>query len=267
MQKYQSGTISVEQAAQAITRPISTTSIPSVGGESDDIIAVCQLWDLLMDALVEWPNHSVPSIVALLVAISKVPDYIHRGETLDNGKPLTWHSLPLMYMCWYDKHWMSPGRIVKEATDVPQRERLCAIYVKIKDAESQIIAAGFFRWSTAISYIISVLEKEPSTQDQDPRSVSTRMYPDFQLPAIHSWIKHNGPNLFQCINNDNLEDLHVRDNSHSSQPFKNSKDRWVFWKERLLEIGTETSDKAVLEQAQETIKLMEYIESDPKIRA
>lgn len=264
LQAYQDGEHSLAQAAQAITRPISSTPIPHHGGDSDDVTAVCQLWDLLIDALVEWPTHLVPSLIALIVEISKTPDPIHRGETIEDEEPLSWKTLPLMYMCWYDSFWQSPGDMVKKARDFPERERARAIYLKAQDAEAQLIAAGFLRWTATVAYIISVLERGPQPHDDDPDYALFLIYPDFHLPAVHSWVRHNGRKLFQCINNDNLEDWHGRDKSLFARHFENPRDRWEFWKEALLKLGAGTGDDTVLEQAKDTIQLMESIEQDPE---
>lgn len=44
---------SPDEAAQAISRPISNSSAPNLGDYGPEIVALCNLWDVLVDALIE----------------------------------------------------------------------------------------------------------------------------------------------------------------------------------------------------------------------
>ncbi|KAJ3571011.1 hypothetical protein NPX13_g5536 [Xylaria arbuscula] len=128
LKSYHDGNLTAGEAANMITRPISTSPVPELGDYSDHATALCRLWRLLVRALIEWPSSRTPDLVSLLTAISRVPDNIHRGEVFDDtandvDKPLTWRSLPWLIMVWSDKHWMQPGMITRRAPDEATRHR------------------------------------------------------------------------------------------------------------------------------------------------
>jgi hypothetical protein len=141
------GKTNVEQAAAAITQPISEAPMQELGGYSDDAIALGQLWTLLKDALVEWPASRTPDLVALLSAMTKVTDPIHRGEFLDDAdeKPVPWSKLPFIRMIWSDAFWRTPGQIARRAKDAASRKHEREVYVKQQDVEAQLVAAGIFQ--------------------------------------------------------------------------------------------------------------------------
>ncbi|ODM20653.1 hypothetical protein SI65_03706 [Aspergillus cristatus] len=76
-----------------------------------------RLVELLVDALIEWPSSRTPDLIALLTAISKTPDNLHRGEALNyDDELLTWDGVPYINMVWRDANWMTPHIIVKECS-------------------------------------------------------------------------------------------------------------------------------------------------------
>jgi hypothetical protein len=134
---------SIEQAATAITRPISNSSIQDLGGYSDDAVAICQLWNLLRYALIEWPHSRTTDLVALLSAMTKVTDLVHRGELLDDDdKPLLWVDHPFFHMVWSDAFWRTPGQVARQATDARSRVHARNVYIKQQDVEARLVAAG-----------------------------------------------------------------------------------------------------------------------------
>ena len=146
LQSFSRGDISVDDAAHTITQPISTTSIQDSGDYSDDCVALCHLWTLLRNALIEWPSSYTPDIVALLSAVRKVTDPIHRGEFLndDDDQPCPWENLPYINMVWSDTFWMTPGQILRRAKDPVAVRQAHDVYFKQQDAEARLVAAGIF---------------------------------------------------------------------------------------------------------------------------
>lgn len=53
LQSFANGATTVDEAAYAITQPISTTSIQNTNEYSDDCYALCHLWGLFKSALIE----------------------------------------------------------------------------------------------------------------------------------------------------------------------------------------------------------------------
>jgi hypothetical protein len=152
----------VERAAATITQPMSEASIQDLGGYSDDAIALGQLLTLLKDALIEWPASRTPDLVALLYAMKKVTDPIHRGELLDDAdeKPVPWSKLPFVRMIWSDAFWRTPGQIARRAKDAASRKHEREVYVKQQDVEAQLVAADIFqcrRFPSSLTCLPTVL--------------------------------------------------------------------------------------------------------------
>ena len=146
LKDFYNGKTNAEQAATAITQPISKSRIQDLGGYSDDVVALSQLWNLLKNALIEWPSSRTPDLVALLSAMTKVTDAIHRGELLDKAdeSPVPWAGLPWICMIWSDAFWRTPGQIARRAKDAASRKHECEVYVKQQDVEARLVAAGIF---------------------------------------------------------------------------------------------------------------------------
>jgi hypothetical protein len=146
LEDFHDGKTSIGEAAKAITQPISNSSIQDLGGYSDDAIALCHLWNLLTNALIEWPSSRTPDLVGLLSAMSKVTDPIHRGQLLNDHdeNPCLWSQLPYITMVWRDDFWMTPGQISRRVTDAAGRSHARAVHVKQQDVEAQLVAAGIF---------------------------------------------------------------------------------------------------------------------------
>jgi hypothetical protein len=145
LKAFYSGETSIEQAATAITRPISNSPIQDLGGYSDDAIAICQLWNLFRYALIEWPHSRTADLVALISATTRVAEPIHRGELLDDDeKQLSWAEHPFFHMVWSDAFWRTPGQIARQATDGAARQHEMEVYIKQQDVEARLVAAGIF---------------------------------------------------------------------------------------------------------------------------
>lgn len=144
LQAFYNSKTKIEQAAHDITRPISNSPLQDLGGYSDEIVALCQLWYILKNAIIEWPPSRTADIVALMTAITKVTDPIHRGEVLDEDSqtPLLWVRLPWFPMVWLDAFQRTPGQIARRATDEASRQHELTVYIKQQDAEARLVAAG-----------------------------------------------------------------------------------------------------------------------------
>jgi hypothetical protein len=157
LKAFYSGETSVEQAATAITQPISQSPIFRPGDYSDDVVALYQLWTLLIDALVEWPPSRTADLVALFSAMTKVTDLIHRGEILDENceNPSTWAEHPYFHMVWSDKFWRTPGQVARQATNVASRKYQLELYIKQQDVDARLVAVGILeckRFHTSLTH-------------------------------------------------------------------------------------------------------------------
>jgi len=266
LKAYHDGHLAVEAAAAMITRPISESPVPELGGYSDHATAICQLWTLLTTALVEWPSSRTNQLVSLLTAISRVPDQVHRGEVLDDDRktPRTWSSLPWFEMVWSDAHWMKPGMIIRRASDDADKRRRRDIYVKRQDVEAQLVAAGLLEWKRAFQYLINALERKPGPHDHQEAAsdgeADRQLKLDFQIPAAARWIKHNGKRLHDGLVKDELRDWDKKDIPSASMHFEQPEERWAFWRDRFAEIQRDESDSFVKEAAGTAIDLMRDIQ-------
>jgi hypothetical protein len=147
LQAFYNGETGIEQAATAITRPITNSPIHDLGGYSDDAVAICQLWSLFRCALIEWPQSRTADLVALLSATTRVTDLIHCGKLLDDDdeKPLSWAEHPFFQMVWSDSFWRTPGQIARQATDAASRQHEREVYIKQQDVEARLVAVGIFQ--------------------------------------------------------------------------------------------------------------------------
>ncbi|KAF3042558.1 hypothetical protein E8E11_006940 [Didymella keratinophila] len=234
LQCFASGGTSVDEAAYAITQPISTTSIQDTDSYSDDCYALCHLWSLFMRALMQWPSSRTSDLIALLKAVSKIEDPIHRGEFLDDDdeEPVPWAELPYFNLPWSDTFWMTPGQIMRRATAAAAMQQALQIYVKQQDIESRLVAAGLV-WDEkrAIRYLIRTLERIPTVEDEriatGDGDADDQLKLDMQIPAVHSWILHNGAQVYRDLSG--MRDLQRRDIPSKALQFDRPIDRWTFW--------------------------------------
>jgi hypothetical protein len=153
LKDFYNGKTDLELTANAITQPISMSPIQEMGDYSDDAVALCQLWNLIKDALMEWPASRTADLVALLSAMTKVTDPIHRGELLDDAdeKPRSWAELPWFHMVWFDTFWRTPGQIARQAINEASRKYECQVYIKQQDVEARLVSAGIFKCKSPLT--------------------------------------------------------------------------------------------------------------------
>lgn len=103
LEAFHDARMNADEAAMSITHPLSVSPVPALGGYSDEILAICNLWRVIIAALIEWPSTRIPEIFMLLGAIAKTPDNIHQGEAVDDeGEKLAWAKLPYFGMVWHE---------------------------------------------------------------------------------------------------------------------------------------------------------------------
>ncbi|KAH6875945.1 hypothetical protein BKA58DRAFT_131945 [Alternaria rosae] len=104
LKAYHDGHINADEATFSMTHPLSTSPVPALGGYSDHVLALGNLWRVIIAALIEWPSTRAPEIFTLLNAIAKAPGDVHKGEVLDNeGEKLTWAQFPYFGMIWHER--------------------------------------------------------------------------------------------------------------------------------------------------------------------
>jgi hypothetical protein len=258
LRAFYNGESSIEEAATAITRPISNSPVQDLGGYSDEIVAICQLWCLLRNALIEWPHSRTADLVALLLAMTKVTDLIHGGELLDdeNEKPVSWAAHPFLHMVWSDAFWRTPGQVARQATDASSRQHERKVYIKQQDVEARLVAAGIFdckqSWTSPIGlrtlyslyagyraprYMIWTLERAPGPEDiedaDNDGDAEFQLKLEFQIPAASKWIEHNVQKLYDTLGE--LEDWNKRKtHGFEMKQFDRPLDRWEFWQKRYV---------------------------------
>ncbi|KAI4869214.1 hypothetical protein F4820DRAFT_464284 [Hypoxylon rubiginosum] len=262
LKSYHRGEASADEAACALTRPITNSSIYPLGGYSDHSRALSQLWGLLIDALIEWPPGQTPSLIALLLAIKEAPGHIHAGEaTDDEEKPLSWSNLPYFDRVWSDNHWMSPGQITRRCPDAATRELARNVYIKQQDVEAQLVAAQVFAEGTrALRYLVKTFEREPQPDDNldaaDDSLADSQIKLDFQIPAAAQWVKHCGQELYVSLLNNEMEGW---DELPSPVSFDKPVERWSFWEKRLFAISRNGLDETTREAAELAVGYMKAV--------
>lgn len=265
LQAYQGGTMTAEQAAPAITQTISDLPVSTLGTQTDEPDPLMHLWTLFKDALVEWPTNWTPNLIALLLAISKVPNSIYRDGSIhdDDGAPYTWQRLPAIYMVWHDDHWMQPCQIAWRCVDESDRARARDVYIKQQDVASRLVAVGIFPQHIRFWTIVFVLEMDRSPQDKTQESnkgeLSELLQADFHLPAVARWMRYNKDMISQAITTGELERQTWREISLMHKKPELRAKRWLFWKERLKEFAQDGPDELVRSAACEALGHLEDI--------
>lgn len=268
LKDFHDGTTSTAEAAQAITRPISTNPVPSIGTSSDAIVPVTQLWRLYKDALVEWPSNRTQDLVTLGVAISELPDHLHRGEALDDNderSTLAWKDVPYIHMVWRDAHWQRPVDLVEKCKDDEARRHARDVYLKQQEVEAQLVAANLFEYKLAFREVIIDLEiaKKPEDKgDHDPATDGDfePLELDFHISAAARWIKHNGGRMRVSLVEKELKDLPENSIPRGARHFERQGERWQFWERRFGDVARdEEADEFTRREAQAGLDAMKAI--------
>jgi hypothetical protein len=214
--------IGPDEAAHAITRPVSESPVPFLDTYSDEIVVLCRLWELYTHALDEWPLSRTKDLINLGLAISKLRDELHRGEARDeNEQPLIWKDLPYFHMVWSDAHWAFPWNILKKKMDNNTRREIRDTYIKQQIVEAQLIAAGILGWNRAFRIFGHALDPEEESRMADCQQKGRECRngeelakkgsvkdeeeigpEDIDIAAESYWIDYVGEWLFQSLMHD-----------------------------------------------------------------
>jgi hypothetical protein len=264
LRDFHDGRTDAVEAAHAITRQISTSPSPDLGGYSDQTIAVTTLWSVIIKALMEWPSARIPDLLKLLSEIGKLPDRLHNGEVIgDRGEKLDWSHFPWFAMAWNDGTTanLQPGQIYLKCPDGEPLVMARRIYLKSKDIEAQLVAQNTLGISKQmIQNIIRALEKDIDQSDEQLASSEstgfTQVKLDFQIPAMCSLFKFNRDKIYKEVVQDGLKDWTPRQIPDEAKQFKDGAERWSFWKRRLGELAEGDFDDQVKVAAKATLDYM-----------
>ena len=266
LKAYHDGHMNADEAALSMTHPISTSPVPALGGYSDEVLAVDDLWGLIIDALMEWPSTRVPEIFTLLNAIGKVPGYIHKGEALAAGKKLTWARFSYFGLAWHERapSDIHPGQICRQYSDSTLVELGRKSYLKMKDLEAQLYANHVFRVDGAmIRFIIWALEKEIDQSDEqlapDEATGYDQIKLDWHIPAVSFMFKYNGSEIYDEVVTKGLGNLTMGRLPDKAREFQNGAERWSFWRRRLEELSQGDFDDEVKAAAQASLEYMSSV--------
>jgi hypothetical protein len=261
---FHDGHTNADEAALTMTRPISTSPVPERGGYSDEILGVCDLWGVIIAALIEWPSARTPDIFALLDAITKVSGKPHKGEASDNdGGKLTWEGFPYFGFAWHEKtdSDLQPGQICRQYSDSTLLASARRLYLKMKDIEAQLVAKHVLEMNKSkIQYIIRALEKkiDHSDEQHDPDEADgyTQVRLDFHIPAISFMFKYNACEIYDQVVQNELRDWTQRQMPIGAREFESGAERWLFWRRRLAELAQGDADDQVKVAAQASLEFM-----------
>lgn len=260
LRAFHDGHANADETASAMTRPISTSPVPDLGGYSDEILAVGTLWLLIITALVEWPSARTPDLFTLLDAIAKVPDKFHKGEATDgDGGQLTWDQIPYFTMYWPGD--IQPGQICRRCPDEASLASALRLYLRIKDIEAQLVARHVMKMNKQmIQYIIRALEKPIDDSDRQLAPNEAAAYNqiklDFHIPVISSMFVYNGHEIYNQVVQEGLRDWTPRQMPDGAMKFEDGAERWSLWKRRLGELAQGDADDGVKIAAEAILETM-----------
>ncbi|KAL9037223.1 MAG: hypothetical protein Q9180_003842, partial [Flavoplaca navasiana] len=122
-------------AAKAITRPIASSDNPGAH--------LHRLWNLLIDALMQFPESQVPALIQLLAAIQNLPN----PDLIDKTTPETpvdgflWRGLPGFGHMWADEHKRDDWRRTLAAENSESRAKMRSAHVRKADIEARLVVA------------------------------------------------------------------------------------------------------------------------------
>jgi hypothetical protein len=260
LRAFHDGNANANETASAMTRPISTSPVPDLGGYSDEILGLNNLWQVIIAGLVEWPDSRTPALFALLDAIARVPDEIHRSQaTDDSGRPMTWVAFPYFALNWPGD--LQPGQICRQCPDEASLTSARQLYLRIKDLEAQLIAKHVMRMSKqTIQSIIRALEKDIDEGDRQVATDEATAYHqvklDFHILAMSFMFRYNAQAIYDQVVRDGLRDWTPLQMPEGAREFKDGAERWSFWKRRLSELAEGDAEGEVKRAAVATLEAM-----------
>lgn len=258
--------VDADEAAFSMTHPLSASPVPVLGDYSDHLLAVGNLWRLIIAALVEWPSTRAPEMFALLNAIAKAPGNIHKGQALDEeGGKLTWAQFPYFGMIWHESTGadIQPGQICRQYSDLTLVALARKLYLELKNIEAQLVAKRVLTTNKAmVQLIMRALEKEIDQSDEqlapDEATGYSQVKLDFHIPAVSCMFKYNEREVHEQVVTKDLGGWTKRQLPDGARQFQNGAERWSFWRRRLDELSQGNADDEVRAAAQASL---EYISS------
>jgi hypothetical protein len=256
--------MNADEAALSMTYPLSASPVPALGDYSDEILAVSNLWRVIIAALIEWPSTRAPEIFTLLNAIAKAPGNIHKGEAVDDqGEKLTWAQFPYFGMIWHESTGaeIQPGQICRQYSNSTLVALARKLYLKIKDIEAQLVAKHVLTTNKAmIQLIIRALEKEIDQSDEqlapDEATGYGQVKLDFHIPAVSFMFKYNEREVYDQVVTKGLGDWTKGQLPDGARGFQNGAERWSFWRKRLEDLSQGNADDEVKAAAQASLEYM-----------
>ncbi|CBX97069.1 hypothetical protein LEMA_P102000.1 [Plenodomus lingam JN3] len=237
------------EAAQAITRPLVTSSDPR-----EDLV---RLWSILMDALVELPSEHTDHLIALVSAIEDLPE--PDFSTIEGSKQpreKLWRGLPGFGHLWADCYQSSSWRATVVDLEGEKRKAFLDEHIKKAQVEARLVASGLagIEIDWAYEVIADALE-------------SSNALLDFEIPAAAEWLECCAQRLRQgaamgkpswalkpriseatCTSSRDL--LEAR--SEGVMSLK----RWKAWQERLMKLQEDEGEEEVTEAARRALEAM-----------
>ena len=226
LKEYYYKKTTAEQAASAIVQPVLNSSDPDE--------ELYPLWNLLIEALIEWPEAQIPALIQLLSAMEELPEPDVTGWPKKpwQGRPV-WRKLYQFNYCWYD--FLASFRFESDR-DPARRAKEQPRYIRAAEIGARLHMAD-----------ICDLPLDWGYQCCSDALESSSAVLGFQIPAAAKWILIAGGLMYKEAMA-GVEYIYLKHQSHDLG--WNSKvmdrERWMFWEKRMEEMteSPETRDAA-----------------------
>lgn len=201
------------EAAGNITRPVVTSETPE-----DDL---SRLQVLLLDALVDLPDHTEP-LLALLQAIEVLPepDFTAVAPNKQPQEKL-WRGLPYFANRWYDIGYRSGSwKMDAEKTSGSEHDTLRDEHVRRAEVEARLVMAGLA--GIPIGWGYEVIED----------ALGGDALLDFEVPAAAEWFAVCGKRFRQGAGKG--------ERTYALKDEGMSLERWALWEARLRELQAQS---------------------------
>lgn len=209
-------TITSEATARSITLPVTEEPETNRKGQSSDNLY--RLWTLIIDGLIDLPEHRT-RIIQLLQAIQNLPP-LYLKDSKAEEKQIQWVDLPNFGSLWSDLKVSNNWRNEVQKWAPEQRESVRQDYIKQATIDAQLVVAHVsgipVLWG--LGCICDALERNTAV-------------PDFEVPATKEWLEIAGDRIFE--RSDGEMTGYLRERDLWKRTGEGRKERWGFWKERL----------------------------------
>jgi hypothetical protein len=241
LKDYLDDNITVREAAQAITSPISAENHPRD--------CLHRLWAFLTDALVELSDSQIPSIIKLLLSIQQLPPLSPQGETSSgpSQKELKWTELEGFGHMWVDLNHNGNWRKDFSNFTTSQKKDLKEAYVRRASVEAQMVAAKVSSIPLSWGYetVCGALEEKEAILD-------------IELPAVREWLTTAGK-LFRAatLAEERSYALEWKHDLWKGEPHM-CEARWEFWETRLKDFAEQRGilDEETLQAAESALRAL-----------